>query len=53
MRFRVHYTINEFEDSVIFEGETIEDIRDASCKWFTDRNIDMDKINPWSEEVEE
>jgi len=51
MKYRVHFTINKVEDSVDFEGETIEDIRDKTCEWFTDRGVTLDEASPWTEEV--
>ena len=49
MKFRIHFEHQDgTEDSIIVEGETIEELREQAGAELTKRNGE----NPWSEEVE-
>ena len=46
MIFKIHYTINGFEDEVILEGETVADIQKE-----VKRVIPANATDMWSEEI--
>lgn len=48
MKFKIFYEIKHVTDSIILEGETIEEIQDKAKKIIEEKNPD----NYWSEEVE-
>jgi hypothetical protein len=50
MRFKIHFTVNGYEDFIILEGDSVESIREQARYFFASRNIDEEKCNPWSEE---
>ena len=59
MKIKIHYTINEVEDSIVLEGDTVEDIRKQSDCELLKRGIDTKEIknlqeyNIWSEEIKQ
>jgi hypothetical protein len=51
MKFEIHYSIGDYDDSLIIEGDTIEEIR-GRAKIETDRRgLTEDKNNLWSREI--
>jgi len=51
MKFRIHYEVRGVEDSFIAEGDDVEEVRAASNKFFEQRGLDVETVNPWSEEL--
>lgn len=51
MKFRINYTIGEYDDSFIVEGETIEEIKAISAVEEEKRGLDPKKNNMWSEQL--
>lgn len=49
MKIKIHYEINGFEDSIIVEGDTIEDVQEQLVDIQAQRGLDPDKNNMWSE----
>lgn len=47
MRFRIHYEVGGAEDSIVIDGETIEEIRIKAGHELHKRG----GINPWAEEI--
>lgn len=52
MKFRIHSTVptyneQDYEDSVVVEGETIDDVRERANAEVTRRG----GVDPWSEEL--
>lgn len=47
LRFKVHYTIGDFEDEILIEGETIEEVRETTTNQLNMRNATYE----WSEEL--
>ena len=47
MKYRIHFTVNEHEDSIDLEGESVEDIRGQWDEYAQDKPVkDM-----WSESL--
>lgn len=51
MQVRIHWSIGEYDDSIVVEGDTIEEIREEAEKVVIRRGLDVDKNNLWSEEI--
>jgi len=53
MRYKIHFTWGQYgpEDEVIHEGDTVEEIREESELYFTQRGLLINNCNVWSEEV--
>lgn len=50
MKARIHYTLpGGYEDSIVLEADTIEELREAAQRAVADRNA----TDPWSEVLEE
>lgn len=52
MKVKIHYTINnydEYNDSFIVEGETIEEVRQEAQRETSKRGLDEERNNLWSE----
>jgi len=47
MKFKVNYTVNDEPDSVVIEGDSIEECQKKARKEIKKRGA----INPWSEEI--
>lgn len=47
MMFRIHFTANGVDDSVVVEGDTVEEIRVRAEAEVARRN----GVDPWSEEL--
>ena len=45
MRFSIHYTVGEEEDTIVVEGRTVEECREAADKAVTARG----GTNAWSQ----
>ena len=48
MKFRIHYMVNDVEDSVIVEGGSVEECQRQAQEEVEKRNAK----NPWSEEIQ-
>ena len=48
MKFEIHGSINEYEDSIIIEGESIEEIKEIAKRETSKRSW----TNCWSEQLE-
>lgn len=57
MKFRLHHTINDVEDSFVLEGENVQKIKEQMKIWYAQRGIDIDKDSEkyhcWSERLED
>ena len=51
MKLKIHYTIDDFEDFLILEGDNIEEIRDKLPEGMDKRGLDQFKNDMWSEEI--
>lgn len=51
MKFRIHFTVNDVEDSFVVEAETIEEIRVQAQKELARRGSTWDNGMAWSEEL--
>jgi len=51
MKFLIHWTIEDYEDYIIVEGDTIEEIRQFAKVETDRRGLDETKNNLWSEEI--
>lgn len=51
MRFKIHYSINGFDDYFVIEGETIEEIREKADSELLKRGLDVTKNSVCSEEI--
>lgn len=47
MRVRIHWNVGDYEDSMIIEGDTVEEIREKAEAEVAKRG----GKNPWSEEL--
>jgi len=45
MKYRIHFTVGEHEDSIVLSGETVEDIQEQAARVLEER----DGVDPWSE----
>ena len=50
MKIRVHYEVNGVDDTVDFEGETMDGIREKITAFMSTRGLNTEKNNMWSEE---
>lgn len=51
MKYRINYTIWDYDDSYIIEWETIEEIREKVINEQNKRWLDVEKNNLWSEKI--
>jgi len=51
VKFKIHFEINEYEDFVLLEGETVEEIKEKAKTFAEKRGLDSEKNNMWSEEL--
>jgi hypothetical protein len=51
-RFRIHYEIDDFEDSIIIEGETVREVQRKAHDELQRRGLDPERNNAWSERME-
>jgi hypothetical protein len=51
MKFKIYFTVGDYEDYVIIEGDTIDDIRDKADRFAESRNLDVKKNNFHSVEI--
>jgi len=49
MKFRLHWTKGEYEDSMVISGGSIEEIREIAMKEIAKRGINEEDC--WSEEI--
>jgi hypothetical protein len=47
MRFRIHFTVGNTNDSIVVAGDSIEEIREQAASEIEKRG----GSNPWSEEL--
>jgi len=52
MEFRIHYEIDNYEDSIDIEGDTLEEIRAIAKAEKEKRGLDLEKNNMWSERLD-
>lgn len=51
MKFKIHFSIGDYDDYFVVEGETIDEIKEKA-KYETDRRgLSEEKNNLWSEEI--
>ena len=53
MNFKLHYTKNGYEDSLILSGETLDEIHKELSIEIEKRKLDKDKNNLWNEKLED
>ncbi len=51
MKFKIHFTIDEYEDYFVIEGDTIKEIRTKSDSELKKRGLTLEKNNVYSIEV--
>jgi hypothetical protein len=51
MKIKITYTIKDFNDSYILEGDTIEEIREANEIEMRKRGLDSEENDMYSEEI--
>ena len=51
MKFRIYFTVDDYEDSYDIVGDTVEEIIDKNKTEMKRRNLDADKNNCWSLEI--
>lgn len=51
MKIKMHYTVNDFKDSIVIFGETVEDIQAQVKIEMEKRGLDEVKNDCWSEEL--
>lgn len=51
MKFRIHFTIGDIEDSVVISGDDELDILDKSNQFFARRGYTPAAVQAWSEEI--
>ena len=51
MKYRIHFTIDEYEDYFDIEGETIEELRIIAAREEAKRGLTEHKNNLWSEKL--
>jgi len=52
MKFEIHYTIEDHEDHLIIEGESIEEIRGLAKIETERRGLTEEKNNLWSKPID-
>ena len=55
MKIKVHFTIGEYgeyDDEIIFEGKSIEELKPIILREMERRGLDQSKNNLWSEVIE-
>jgi hypothetical protein len=52
VKVKIHYFINDQEDSVTFEGNSEKEIRDKIIGFFELRKLDFNDPKNWSEFIE-
>jgi hypothetical protein len=45
MKFKIHFEIGEYEDSLIIEGDSIEEIRELAKRETDSRGLDEERNN--------
>lgn len=51
IKFRVHFSVNGFEDEFIITGDSFEDIKEKANAVIKERGLDVYKNNIWSEQI--
>jgi len=51
MKFKIFFTVNDYEDYFIIEGATIGEVRKKSDIELEKRGLDLDKNNVYSMEI--
>ena len=57
MKYKIHFThkgqnvVDDVDDFIIVEGETLVEIRDAANAELKKRGLDNDRNDAWSEEI--
>ena len=51
MKFKIHWTVDNFEDDIIIEGEDIQEIKEKADCETNKRGLDQIKNHLWSEEL--
>lgn len=51
MKFEIHFSVGEYNDYFIIEGETIEDIKAVAERETSARGLTEQKNNLWSREI--
>lgn len=51
MKFKIYYLIDDWQDCIVIDGETIEEVREKTFKELGKRGVDYQKNSCWSEEI--
>jgi hypothetical protein len=51
MKERIHWSIGEWQDSIIIEGDTEEELNEEADYVVKSRRLDIEKNNLWSERI--
>lgn len=51
LKFRIHFEVGEYQDSIDIEGKTIEEIKKIAKSETDKRGLDEVKNNLWSEKL--
>jgi hypothetical protein len=51
MKERIHWSIGDWEDSIVIEGETEEELNEEADYVVKSRGLDIEKNNLWSEKI--
>jgi hypothetical protein len=51
MKFEIHFSVGDYEDYFIAEGETISDVKSVAKRETEARGLDEKKNNLWSKEI--
>jgi hypothetical protein len=51
MKFEIHFSVQEWEDYFIVEGDTIEEIKEIAKRETDARGLDEKRNNLWSKEI--
>ena len=52
MKFKIYFTVGEYDDYLIVEGDSIEEIRDIASRETRARGLDEKRNNLWSEQLD-
>jgi hypothetical protein len=51
MKEKIHWSIGDWEDSIVIEGETEEELNEEADYVVKSRGLDVEKNNLWSEKI--
>lgn len=51
MKFEIHYSVGDYEDYIVIEGDTIEEIKEIAQRETNARGLTEEKNHLWSREI--